>query len=158
MNGINLAEMTERDLTVEDIFNENFNLKRKKPHYDYEEDKKSNIEDTDPLKYRNNNNVIDKDESPQKKRKSRSFGDNYDIDKIVESNMIIDKESSKVRLEMRECGDSLEYKTNGCIGVTEDTDYGLKASNDVGYYPSIDVQLVEDEVGSSMAGWVVFSK
>ncbi|XP_022818218.1 transcription factor AP-2-epsilon isoform X2 [Spodoptera litura] len=133
MNGINLAEMTERDLTVEDIFNENFNLKRKKPQYDYEDAKKSNlVEESDPLKYRNNNNVIDKDESPQKKRKSRSFGDNYDIDKIVESNMIIDKESSKVRLEMRECGDSLEYKTNGHdIGVTEEGDYGLKDGNGV---------------------------
>lgn len=132
MNGINLAEMTERDLTVEDIFNENFNLKRKKPHYDYEEAKKANlVEETDPLKYRNNNNIIDKDETPQKKRRSRSFGDNYDIDKIVESNMIIDKESSKVRLEMREC-DSLEYKTNGHdIGVAEDGDYGLKDGTDI---------------------------
>ncbi|PZC76518.1 hypothetical protein B5X24_HaOG204483 [Helicoverpa armigera] len=137
MNGINLPDMTDRDLTVEDIFNENFNLKRKKLQVDYEEPKKSHI--SDPTKFVENNNVINKSEAPQNmKRKSKTFADNYDIDKIVQSNMIIDKESSKLRLEMRQIGD-LDYKTNGHVGnditevgsVVDGNEYAMKNGNDI---------------------------
>lgn len=138
MNGINLPDMTERDLSVDDIFNENFNLKRKKIQIDFEDNKKATTEDS--LKFGNNNNVLDKLESPQNlKRKPKSFADNYDIDKIVQSNMIIDKESTKVRLEMRQCG-NIEYKTNGHVGneldevgavSTDGNDYTMKDGNDI---------------------------
>ncbi|XP_047035601.1 transcription factor AP-2-epsilon [Helicoverpa zea] len=138
MNGINLPDMTDRDLTVEDIFNENFNLKRKKLQIDYEEPKKSHISD-DPTKFVENNNVIDKSEAPQNmKRKSKTFADNYDIDKIVQSTMLIDKESSKLRLEVRQIGD-LDYKTNGHVGnditevgsVVDSNEYTMKNGNDI---------------------------
>lgn len=142
MNGINLPDMTDRDLSVDDIFNENFNLKRKKIQIDYEDTKKlKTIEDSDTLKFGNNNNVIDKIESPQNlKRKTKTFADNYDIDKIVQSNMIIDKESSKLRLELRQCGNDLEYKTNGPDGndlnqvgavSTDGNEYTMKDGNDI---------------------------
>uniref|UniRef100_A0A2A4JTQ1 Uncharacterized protein n=1 Tax=Heliothis virescens TaxID=7102 RepID=A0A2A4JTQ1_HELVI len=134
MNGINLPDMTDRDLTVEDIFNENFNLKRKKLPVDYDEAKKSHITE-DITKFGDNNNVIDKSELPQNlKRKSKAFADNYDIDKIVQSNMIIDKESSKIRLEMRQIGSDLEYKANGHmteVGDVADTEYTMKNGNDI---------------------------
>ncbi|CAH0596957.1 unnamed protein product [Chrysodeixis includens] len=120
MNGINLPDMAD------DIFNENI-IKRKKT-IDYEIDKKSNT-DTDSLKYGNNNN-IDKLESPQNLKRKSKF-DNYDIDKIVQSNMIIDKESSKVRLEMRECGE-MDYKANGHVDeVGANNEYDLKNGNGI---------------------------
>ncbi|XP_026727706.1 uncharacterized protein LOC113493873 [Trichoplusia ni] len=125
MNGINLPDMAD------DIFNENI-IKRKKTQIDYDLDKKSDG-DTDTLKYGNNNN-IDKLESPQNLKRKSKF-DNYDIDKIVQSNMIIDKESSKVRLEMRDCSE-LDYKTNGHVEDldevgTEGNEYALKNGNGI---------------------------
>ncbi|XP_075985656.1 transcription factor AP-2 isoform X1 [Anticarsia gemmatalis] len=106
MNGINLPDMTDRDLSVDDIFNENISVKRKKIQIDYDTNKKS--EDSE-IKFVNNNNVIDKMESPQNlKRKCKSY-DNYDIDKIVQSNMIIGKEDK----HMRQLDNDIDYKTNG---------------------------------------------
>ncbi|CAB3249755.1 unnamed protein product [Arctia plantaginis] len=110
MNGVNLPDMTNRDLIVDDIFSQNFNTKRKRVQIEYDTNKKSNTSDSELIKFGNNNNVIDKIESPQNpKRKSKIF-DNYDIDKIVQSNMIIGKESDKT---MRQCSNDINYKSNG---------------------------------------------
>lgn len=161
MNGVNLPDMTDRDLTVDDIFNENFNLKRKKIHTDYE-DAKKHTEESESLKFGNNNNEIDKLDTPQNlKRKSKTFADNYDIDKIVQSNMIIEKESSKVRLEMRQCGNDLEYKTNGPIGndmtdvgsvTTDGNDYTVKDGNDIRMDGADDKIMNNNEADYSMNG------
>lgn len=137
INGINLPDMTERELSVDDIFNENFNVKRKKTHIDYDANKKPDTSESESLKYVNNNNVIDKIDSPQNlKRKSKNF-DNYDIDKIVQANMIIGKESDK---SMRHCNDDIDYKSNGhldggdmneVLNMEEGNEYSMKNGDEL---------------------------
>lgn len=110
INGVNLPDMTNRDLIIDDIFSQNFSTKRKRTQIECDTNKKLNTSDSEMIKFGNNNNVIDKIESPQNpKRKSKIF-DNYDIDKIVQSNMIIGKESDKT---MRQCNNDINYKSNG---------------------------------------------
>lgn len=112
MNGISLQEMTEQSLTAEDIFNENFQPKRKKIEYTstIDEAKKSIMIELAADKFDNKYNVK---KSPQNLKPKMKFDDEYDINKIVESNIIIDKQSDTIRLELRHPGNG-EYK-NGDV-------------------------------------------
>lgn len=121
-NEINLPNMTEQNL-VEDIFN--FNPKRKKIDYNIDSTKKSDMIEDDP-KFRNNNHIkyVDKEELPQNlKRKPE---DEYDLGKIVESNIIIDKNET-IRLELRHPVNGEYKRTINDEGRLEDSnDYAMK--------------------------------
>lgn len=110
MNGINLEEMTEQNLTADDIFNENFHMKRKKIEYTstIDEAKKSIMIELASDKFGNHNKYTEK-KSPQNLKLKSKFDDEYDINKIVESNIIIDK-SDVIRLELRHSVNGENYK------------------------------------------------
>lgn len=139
--------MTEQNLTVDDIFNENL-VKRKK--VDYIPD----VLPIQPSKSNNNAKLIDKATDSNLKRKIKNLepNDNYISDKMIQPNIniSIDKDSNKtIRLELRhpdsECiitdykmndendearnvllereilnGYTLKEKTNGELHVTDD--------------------------------------
>lgn len=129
MNGINLPDMTEQNLTVDDIiFNENFISKRKKTQFDdYEK-----IADIDS----NGNNDNEEVKTPQNlKRKSKGYDSGYDIDKIVQSNIIIDKESNKIRLELR-------HPTNESNGNIPNLTAARSANQNHHYRKNDDLRLV----------------
>ncbi|CAH0717879.1 unnamed protein product, partial [Brenthis ino] len=103
----NLLEMTEQNLTDDDIFNENLIIKRKK--VDYVEDMLS-IEQT---KLNNHAKVNNKAIDLNLKRKVKNLepNENYAINKMVQPNIniSIDKDSNRtIRLELR-------HPDNQCI-------------------------------------------
>lgn len=146
----NLLDMTEQNLTVDDIFNENL-IKRKK--VDYIQD----VLSIEPSKSNNSAKLIDKAIDLNLKRKIKSLepNENYVTDKIIQPNIniSIDKDSNKtIRLELRhpdnQCiitdyklndeneeasnvllegeilnGYTLKNKTNGELNVSNDDDY-----------------------------------
>lgn len=139
-NEINLPNMTEQNL-VEDIFN--FNPKRKKIDCNIDTAKRSMTE-LDETKFGNNNHVkyIDKDEPQNLKRKPE---DEYDLGKIVESNMIIDKNDT-IRLELRQPVNGEYKRTINDEGQLEDSnDYVIKngIEND-GKEPSNGVEYINE--------------
>lgn len=110
MNGIDLPNMADdRNLTVDDIFNENFNVKRNKSDLN----KYITINNKESTVTSFNNNTIKKAETPQnlkrKSSKSATDSENYTIvdnNKPTEFNITIDKDSNKtIRLELRYPGD-----------------------------------------------------
>lgn len=125
--------MAEQSLIVDDIFNDNFNLKRKKMQLDeYTDAKKPNVID--------NPEAIKHSNTKELKRKSKSYDSDYDIDKIVQSNIIIDKESNKITLELRQTAD--EYKINR---LTQDD--GRLENIDPNEYPMKDNDIQIDTGG-----------
>lgn len=123
-NEINLPNMTEQNL-VEDIFN--FNPKRKKIDYNIDTAKKSLIE-LDETKFNNNHiKYTDKEEPQDLKTKPE---DEYDLGKIVESNIIIDK-SDTIRLELRHPLNGEYKRTINDEGRLEDSNgYSIKNGSD----------------------------
>ncbi|KAJ0171512.1 hypothetical protein K1T71_013062 [Dendrolimus kikuchii] len=126
MNAITIPDITEQSLTVDDIFNDNYNLKRKKMQLEeYTGNaKKLTIDNSEVIKHNNN---IPRDV----KRKSKGYDNEYDIDKIVQSNIIIDKESSKITLELRHAN---EYKIDrlsqdGTVENVDHNEYAVKENN-----------------------------
>lgn len=120
-NEINLPNMTEQNL-VEDIFN--FNPKRKKIDYNIDSVKKT-LTELEESKFGNNNHVeyIDKEEPQNLKRKPE---EEYDLGKIVASNIIIDK-SDTIRLELRHPVNGEYKRTINDEGRLEDSnDYAMK--------------------------------
>ncbi|XP_028032838.1 uncharacterized protein LOC114245033 [Bombyx mandarina] len=100
MTKMNRTDMNEHGLSVDDIFSENYNVKRKRIQ----------LESFDGKQLTKIDSGIEKSDEPPRedlKAKTKSYDDTeYDIDKIVQANMIIDKESSKtIRLELRQPGD-----------------------------------------------------
>ncbi|XP_037873984.1 transcription factor AP-2-epsilon isoform X1 [Bombyx mori] len=100
MTKMNRTDMNEHGLSVDDIFSENYNAKRKRIQ----------LESFDGKHLTKIDSGIEKSDEPPRedlKAKTKSYDDTeYDIDKIVQANMIIDKESSKtIRLELRQPGD-----------------------------------------------------
>lgn len=97
MNG-NIPDVTNENLSVEEMFNDNIIVKRKKNNFD---DYIENI-NTELNKYHNNNNIklIDKtNDGSKRKTKDKRIGIDTDYTKTV-------------RLELREDNCIIEYKMN----------------------------------------------
>lgn len=142
MNGVNLPDMIgQQNLIVDDIFNDNFN-KRKKLQLD--EYSTESIKKIDSNTFNNNNlKLTDKEiDSPQnlKRKSSKSIIDDSYIN--TELNISIDKDSNRtIRLELRHPGnDNPEFK-NG---------HGNEANESSALDSQIDEYNLKDGVDISM--------
>lgn len=163
---MDLPDMTEQqNLTVDDIFNENFLNKRKKDINDYVTDKES-----DAFKFGSNNNIEKIIETPRnlKRKASKEFdNENYTIDKLTEVNIRIDKDSNKtVRLELRYPANETvtTFKINGStkvnleVGSEENEGNNLRMdsdekslTNDEGLAPNGDYVNGETDEGNEVS-------
>lgn len=145
INGIDLPDMTEQqNLTVDDIFNENFLNKRKKDLTDYVIEKES-----DAFKFGTNNNIEKTIETPRnlKRKASKEFDNESTIDKLTEVNIRIDKDSNKtVRLELRYPVNETvtTFKINGPSKVN--LEVGTEKNGDDMMLDSDEKSMTNDEV------------
>lgn len=139
MSGVNLPDMIDQqNLIVDDIFNENFNAKRKKVQLDAYSDVKKTIDSESNFADNNNVKLIDKQiDLPQnlkRKIKNVAVDDNY-IN--TELNISIDKDSNRtIRLELRHpANDTNGHRTEQGTEVSLDSgsmdEYNLKDGVDL---------------------------
>lgn len=129
----NMTKMNEQ--IVDDIFGDFSQKKKIDYNIDFKnmnDDKFGNLENT------NNNNVK---EAPQNLKK-----DDYDINKIVESNIIIDKHSNDtIRLELRHVNGYKNGHDDNRQSI-ETSDFSIKSGDDV--IDTRDGKVAETEFGN----------